>query len=373
MSIFLGQKKVALLKSDRSVAELYKGNKKIFGYKKATGEVVKINDVHPVKHRLKVKLSNKNLIPYPYVDTTKTVNGITFTDNGDGTITANGTATGVASFFLARNNIVFSDKTYVFSNLPAGVTMQLQYKKANGGDLWVSNGYRTFVWNTENTFFQLYLQIPSGTTLNNVLIKPQLEEGTTPTEFTRGISDFSGIKVFATGKNLFNLNQLSFGTSYQTVYDLAISENGFTFKKLRDSGTSNVNSSIYFKKGTYRISGKVNTSDGLKGGWSVYDNVNKVFIENSSSSGTVEGEFTIEKSGVYQVNFYINYSSPKDVSATYSDVQIEYGTVSTDYEKHNGQEETSTAQGEVTGLISTSPEMIVFANADGVITECKYV
>lgn len=33
-----------------------------------------------------------NLIPYPYVDTTNTNGGITFTDNGNGTITLNGTA-----------------------------------------------------------------------------------------------------------------------------------------------------------------------------------------------------------------------------------------------------------------------------------------
>ena len=32
-------------------------------------------------------VTGKNLIPYPYVETTKTVNGVTFTDNGDGSIT----------------------------------------------------------------------------------------------------------------------------------------------------------------------------------------------------------------------------------------------------------------------------------------------
>ena len=42
----------------------------------------------------------KNLIPYPYLNTTLTKNGITFTDNGDGSITANGTATDNAVFYL---------------------------------------------------------------------------------------------------------------------------------------------------------------------------------------------------------------------------------------------------------------------------------
>lgn len=46
-----------------------------------------------------VKLK-ENLIPYPWADTTKTVDGITFTDNGDGTLTIDGTADDVVSFKL---------------------------------------------------------------------------------------------------------------------------------------------------------------------------------------------------------------------------------------------------------------------------------
>ena len=47
----------------------------------------------------------KNLIPYPYGQTTEVRNGVTFTDNGDGTITVNGTATSNTYF-------IFNDKYY---------------------------------------------------------------------------------------------------------------------------------------------------------------------------------------------------------------------------------------------------------------------
>lgn len=43
-----------------------------------------------------------NYIHYPWYETTKTENGITFTDNGDGTITITGTSTGIATFYLNR-------------------------------------------------------------------------------------------------------------------------------------------------------------------------------------------------------------------------------------------------------------------------------
>ena len=66
----------------------------------ASGEVVALNDVSPIEHELGVSVRSKNLLPYPYKDTTKTMFGITFTDNGDGSITANGTATATAFFQL---------------------------------------------------------------------------------------------------------------------------------------------------------------------------------------------------------------------------------------------------------------------------------
>lgn len=43
-------------------------------------------------------LGAKNLFPYPYQDTTNTTNGITFTDNGDGTVTVSGTASANTRF-----------------------------------------------------------------------------------------------------------------------------------------------------------------------------------------------------------------------------------------------------------------------------------
>lgn len=46
----------------------------------------------------------KNLIPYPYYHTSKTTAGITVTDNGDGTLTFDGTSTSSAVIFRLTNN-----------------------------------------------------------------------------------------------------------------------------------------------------------------------------------------------------------------------------------------------------------------------------
>ena len=52
-----------------------------------SGAVVFADDVSPVEHNPVVKVHGKNLISYPHNNTTKTENGLTFTDNGDGSYT----------------------------------------------------------------------------------------------------------------------------------------------------------------------------------------------------------------------------------------------------------------------------------------------
>jgi hypothetical protein len=50
------------------------------------------------------QMGAKNLIPYPYYHTSKTTAGITITDNGDGTLTFNGTSTSATVIFRLTSN-----------------------------------------------------------------------------------------------------------------------------------------------------------------------------------------------------------------------------------------------------------------------------
>lgn len=52
------------------------------------------------KEVLKVSYNSRNLLPYPWTTTTKTEHGITFIDNGDGSLTISGTATAETYFIL---------------------------------------------------------------------------------------------------------------------------------------------------------------------------------------------------------------------------------------------------------------------------------
>ena len=83
------------------------------------------SNVCPVsgENEVRITRTGKNLFPYPYSETTKTVNDITFTDNGDGTISAIGTAAANAQFNAytrVNNPFTLPVGTYIVSGCPNG-------------------------------------------------------------------------------------------------------------------------------------------------------------------------------------------------------------------------------------------------------------
>jgi hypothetical protein len=70
-----------------------------------------------------IKTEGKNLIPYPYYNKTPTINGVTFTELGDGSISASGTSSSSASFIFSHridNIMVLGAGTYRLSGCPSG-------------------------------------------------------------------------------------------------------------------------------------------------------------------------------------------------------------------------------------------------------------
>lgn len=142
----------------------------------------------------KVTVCGRNLIPYPYTSLPSTVTGISFADNGDGTITVNGTAADETA-----------GRLHFLSNLlriPAG-TYTLSGCAPNGsGDTWclqvvrVINGLEDWGWLcrdfgagitftlTEATDIYIRIRLKKGTVINNGIFKPQLEIGTAATPYT---------------------------------------------------------------------------------------------------------------------------------------------------------------------------------------------
>lgn len=150
----------------------------------------------------KLNVCGKNLIPYPYVFTSKTNNGITYTVNSDGTITANGTFENinVSSFSTLTISSIKNafrlplGKTYTISGAPqvegALFTAVKYCNLINGQTLDGAASYQgssnKFTTTTDVDMPGIQIEIKGSkslTTLNNVVFKPQLELGSTATPY----------------------------------------------------------------------------------------------------------------------------------------------------------------------------------------------
>lgn len=140
-----------------------------------------------------VTVVGKNFVPYPHYDTTKTMHNITFTDNGDGTITANGTATGDANYAcvaLAYNTIPIKAGKYTISGCPSGggaLTYELAvgYRETQDGirQLNFERGNGLTVEWLEDGYIDVICVVRNGVTANNLVFHPQIELGDAVTDF----------------------------------------------------------------------------------------------------------------------------------------------------------------------------------------------
>ena len=158
---------------------------------KYVGDKTLVSD-NTYKYKIPIVNSGKNLLSYPYNYTTRTENGLTFTDNGDGSIKINGTAT-IQTGFMFRNQIIdIIDKTkaYVLSGVKdSNVYLQIDFYNGTTWKKLVNTGNdgKTIIdftkMNFDYTRVSVALVVKANTVCDNITIKPQLELGETATEY----------------------------------------------------------------------------------------------------------------------------------------------------------------------------------------------
>ena len=165
------------------------------GYK--SGEAVAITDASPLEHKLGVKVSGvsdlstvkvkklgKNILPYPYFERTLTRNGITFTVKEDNTITMNGTAT-ADSYFILWDKPKLPLGKYTIGGLPSFNAKTYRFF-ANGFTTIRENaekGFLVFEAKEDSSQTNVVLFVSTGATVENLVVKPQIELGETATAY----------------------------------------------------------------------------------------------------------------------------------------------------------------------------------------------
>ena len=144
----------------------------------------------------------ENLLIYPYHDTTLSRDGITFTDNGDGTITVNGTNISTAfidysvclragaQYVTAKYPVILPAGTYTFSGCPEGGSDTAYFMQIGTDD--VSLNYKllgndygqgtTFTLDTPSQI-GIVIKVMEGVSITNKVFKPMLEVGNVTHEY----------------------------------------------------------------------------------------------------------------------------------------------------------------------------------------------
>lgn len=191
-----------------------------------SGEIIRADYVAPFE-KIKIKTSSKNLIPYPY-SAAKIENGITFTDNGDGSVSVKGTATANAFFYFVQNMPIKAG-TYYVSGTSADADIRGIYLDSDGSNKYFNKGVITFPIDTK---ISLYVVVLSGQNVDYT-VSPQLEKGEKATPYTPYININNSTSVIkAYGKNLipypyyYNNNRTINGVDFTINEDRSVTVKG---------------------------------------------------------------------------------------------------------------------------------------------------
>ena len=333
----------------------------------ASGEAVRLTDVSPLEHTLTVKLKSKNLLPFPYFHSSMTNQvGIAYTVNSDGTITANGTATGRSEFVLSANKSDWASGNYVLSGCPSGGSADTYFLQTINGFSDTGSGLKV---NNTAELKRISIIIKKGTTVSNLVFKPQLELGTTPTAYTPYITDFSGVTLKRYGKNLLPYPYKNTNIDYTF--------NGINYKVKSDgtvvlNGTANEQSyfilaGLVLNKGVYYLSGC--PSGGQGSTYSIYFQYDNFSYYKADYGSGVKIDINEKKNCAVAITIGKNTA----VSNLIFKPMLEVGSKLTDFEeRRTAVAYTPAVDGTVTGVTSISPDMTFLSDTDGIIINAEY-
>ena len=281
-------------------------------------------------------VATENLIPYPYTETTKTANGVTFTVNSDGSVTVNGTATSAADFMLLRGPIQSYSESYFLSGCPTGGSDTTYYisesftaSKDTGNGVVLNNLPSDQAWR---------IVIKSGTTVNNLVFRPMLNAGTEAKPYSKwfaGLKNASFEKIVSTGRNLIDLSGVS----------LEKTANGVTFTKISDglyrvtgtiadpsqgaSPTVNINQGKVYPAGVYSTARYTVDGKDIEFFVSAYSAKTGAPIRNIDGANiNINEDFVIRSAGIY-----VNRAITGAIDLTVSTI-LNFGSSALPYEPY---------------------------------------
>ena len=334
-----------------------------------SGSALLIDDVSPVTHEMGVKVRGKNLLPYPYFDSSKSSEGATITVNGDRSISFSGIPTSYVRFVLYKGNALVKSGTFTISvgNL-TNVSTTLFIYDGSGATLKTYSFIKSVTVNADDYPTAATWNITMARAASNQQINgtayPQIELGTTATDYTPYVPDLTAVKVTRCGKNLFDKDNANILNTYFTA-DGVLNTNSTTTKSVWIPCSPNM---------TYTVSKMASARFAV--GFTNEEPMNGVTVNNVTFLPTATKiTVTSGNSDKYIIVWF--YHSSYDTSVTVEEIlasmQIELGTTATEYEPYKiPTEYTPTADGTVNGVTSLYPNTTLMTDTEGIIIDCEY-
>lgn len=291
-------------------------------------------------HAEQVQTTGKNLLRN--TATSKTVNGVTFTVNADGSVTCNGTASANA-YLSVTGAFTLQAGNYVLSGCPSGgstSTYGLYTQGVVGVHFDTGSGY-SFTHDGSGNI-EIVIVAYSGTTCNNLTFYPQLEAGSTATDYepyTNGPSpspDWPQEIQVVRGRNL--LDPQTF-TSHGKVY--TVNTDGSVTVLVDDAVAWTIIPATELPAGTYTLSWATLRSGQVRYRTSNDNYAADVIAVASAGSAT----FTLASDGGVKVKLCVNGTSfpyteyPQLEAGSHTTPYVPYGHVGLEVQGFNQWDE----------------------------------
>jgi hypothetical protein len=340
-----------------------------------SGATVSMDDVSPVPHKVKAKTSSKNPL---CVDANGYSQHVTVNvlDNNSFTMEINGEHEAPLYEFwtgeLEHGDYILSCNVDIENNTTAGRPNEILYF-CNGEVRHLYAIGNTFPHTVEFQFYvpnnkhnrivmAFYANVKSAeynnykATFTNV----QLKKGTVATEFTPYVADDTEITVKSCGKNLCNIPSTTVGGT-----------GSWTYKKVGDFLLPNGNYTLscdYEQKGdvaNVTLSPRKLDGTAAQLGYAI----------GKDQSGKMSVVFTITDECKGGMSLYVYSNESANVLTTeceFKNIQIEKGTVATEYEPYALHETVTTTVMQGAELNSVAPNMTIVTDTQGVVINAEY-
>ena len=268
-----------------------------------------------------------NILSYPYTDTTKTTNGITFTVNGEGDVVVTGTATSDAYFTIAQGTLsqlgITAGQKFIVTSGYSGA--KIVVTETNSSNVVVStitgNDPLQYIATSTTNTLKFSIVIPSGASFGTsqqlqpmIAIEDKIVSLNDVSVTMQPIQDLHGYANLwpaGGGKNKYSGGDVSF--SNELFANVAVNP---------------------IPAGTYTVSAvlKVNNGGGARVNFRAADGHSVGFDTLPYSDGESRTSVTITASDtVSKIYFYYQPNASGAGVQQFVDIQIEAGSTATDY------------------------------------------